>query len=101
MNAAGAETLTGPRRSRGCRRWGKGSHGRRRAAHRRLKDRRSPPPRPPRPRLGFAATGRPGRPFPGTATMPSLGTYATPILLLIGSNVFMTFAWYGHLTFKA
>lgn len=24
-----------------------------------------------------------------------------PILLLIGSNVFMTFAWYGHLKFKA
>jgi uncharacterized protein (DUF486 family) len=24
-----------------------------------------------------------------------------PILLLIASNVFMTFAWYGHLKFKA
>lgn len=24
-----------------------------------------------------------------------------PILMLIGSNVFMTFAWYGHLKFKA
>jgi uncharacterized protein len=24
-----------------------------------------------------------------------------PILLLIGSNVFMTLAWYGHLRFKA
>ncbi|MBL8585020.1 MAG: DMT family protein, partial [Rhizobiaceae bacterium] len=23
-----------------------------------------------------------------------------PILLLIASNVFMTFAWYGHLKFK-
>jgi len=23
-----------------------------------------------------------------------------PILMLIGSNVFMTFAWYGHLKFK-
>ena len=23
-----------------------------------------------------------------------------PIVLLIGSNVFMTFAWYGHLKFK-
>lgn len=23
-----------------------------------------------------------------------------PILMLIGSNVFMTFAWYGHLRFK-
>src|SRR5262249_44627692 len=26
--------------------------------------------------------------------------YLLPILLLIGSNVFMTFAWYGHLRFK-
>ena len=26
--------------------------------------------------------------------------YLTPILLLIGSNVFMTAAWYGHLRFK-
>jgi uncharacterized protein len=26
--------------------------------------------------------------------------YLTPILLLIASNVFMTFAWYGHLKFK-
>ena len=26
---------------------------------------------------------------------------ATPILLLCLSNVFMTFAWYGHLKFKA
>lgn len=26
-------------------------------------------------------------------------TYLAPILLLIGSNVFMTFAWYGHLKF--
>lgn len=24
-----------------------------------------------------------------------------PIVLLIGSNVFMTFAWYGHLRYKA
>ncbi|MEO4001297.1 DMT family protein [Mesorhizobium sp. CAU 1732] len=23
-----------------------------------------------------------------------------PILLLVGSNIFMTFAWYGHLKFK-
>jgi uncharacterized protein len=23
-----------------------------------------------------------------------------PVLLLVGSNVFMTFAWYGHLNFK-
>jgi uncharacterized protein (DUF486 family) len=26
--------------------------------------------------------------------------YSRPILLLIGSNVFMTVAWYGHLRFK-
>ncbi len=26
---------------------------------------------------------------------------ALPILLLIVSNIFMTFAWYGHLRFKA
>ena len=25
----------------------------------------------------------------------------TPVLLLLGSNVFMTFAWYGHLRYKA
>ena len=24
----------------------------------------------------------------------------TPIVLLIASNVFMTFAWYGHLKYK-
>ncbi len=28
-------------------------------------------------------------------------SYVTPILLLVASNVFMTFAWYGHLRFKA
>lgn len=33
--------------------------------------------------------------------MPSLGSYALPIALLLASNVFMTFAWYGHLNFKA
>lgn len=27
--------------------------------------------------------------------------YLMPILLLIGSNVFMTVAWYGHLRFKS
>ena len=30
-----------------------------------------------------------------------LSPYLTPILLLIGSNIFMTIAWYGHLRFKA
>jgi uncharacterized protein (DUF486 family) len=35
-------------------------------------------------------------------TLPaSLTTYATPIVLLILSNVFMTFAWYGHLKYKS
>jgi uncharacterized protein (DUF486 family) len=34
--------------------------------------------------------------------MPALLSSAAvaPILLLIGSNVFMTLAWYGHLRFK-
>lgn len=27
--------------------------------------------------------------------------YVLPILLLVCSNVFMTFAWYGHLNYKA
>lgn len=31
----------------------------------------------------------------------SWNAYLTPILLLIGSNIFMTFAWYGHLKYKA
>jgi len=34
--------------------------------------------------------------------MPALTSPAiAPILLLIASNVFMTFAWYGHLKFKS
>ncbi len=33
--------------------------------------------------------------------MPSIPTPLITILLLLGSNVFMTFAWYGHLRFKA
>src|SRR5205823_3050901 len=33
------------------------------------------------------------------ASMP-VSPYVLPILLLIGSNVFMTLAWYGHLRFK-
>lgn len=35
--------------------------------------------------------------------MPFTGPwgYVAPILLLLASNVFMTFAWYGHLNFKA
>lgn len=34
--------------------------------------------------------------------MPALvPAYVNPIALLVISNVFMTFAWYGHLRFKA
>ena len=29
-----------------------------------------------------------------------MGARVLPILLLVGSNIFMTFAWYGHLKFK-
>jgi uncharacterized protein len=29
-----------------------------------------------------------------------ISIYSRPILLLVGSNVFMTLAWYGHLRFK-
>ena len=34
--------------------------------------------------------------------MPAIALSAklTPILLLVASNLFMTFAWYGHLRFK-
>lgn len=32
--------------------------------------------------------------------MPLILARLTPVLLLICSNVFMTFAWYGHLKFK-
>jgi uncharacterized protein (DUF486 family) len=32
--------------------------------------------------------------------MPALSySYVVPVLLLVASNVFMTFAWYGHLKF--
>ncbi len=36
-------------------------------------------------------------PFSQTA----IRAFALPVVLLIVSNVFMTFAWYGHLKFKA
>jgi uncharacterized protein len=32
--------------------------------------------------------------------MPVLSPYLTPIALLIGSNIFMTTAWYWHLRYK-
>ena len=31
---------------------------------------------------------------------PAVPSYLAPILLLLCSNVFMTFAWYGHLKFQ-
>ena len=34
--------------------------------------------------------------------MPTLSSpQVLPVLLLVGSNVFMTVAWYGHLTYKS
>ena len=33
--------------------------------------------------------------------MPFSSSYVLPILLLLGSNIFMTLAWYGHLKYKA
>lgn len=30
-----------------------------------------------------------------------LSSYVVPVLLLLASNVFMTFAWYGHLKYKS
>ncbi|WP_460821447.1 DMT family protein [Lysobacter olei] len=33
--------------------------------------------------------------------MPPMLERFLPVLLLIGSNVFMTFAWYGHLRYKS
>jgi len=43
----------------------------------------------------------------GWPAYPAFGTHmpnldrVLPILLLLGSNVFMTFAWYGHLKYKS
>jgi hypothetical protein len=33
--------------------------------------------------------------------MPTLSAHVWPIVLLSVSNIFMTFAWYGHLKYKA
>jgi hypothetical protein len=30
-----------------------------------------------------------------------MSPHLAPVMLLVGSNVFMTFAWYGHLKYKA
>ena len=32
--------------------------------------------------------------------MPAISPSVLPVLMLVASNVFMTFAWYGHLRFK-
>jgi len=32
---------------------------------------------------------------------PASSTYLLPIVMLIASNVFMTFAWYGHLNYTS
>ena len=32
--------------------------------------------------------------------MPTISPAILPILMLFASNIFMTFAWYGHLRFK-
>jgi uncharacterized protein (DUF486 family) len=37
---------------------------------------------------------------PAESFMPALSPYLLPIALLIGSNVFMTTAWYWHLRYK-
>ncbi|RDJ21019.1 hypothetical protein DWF00_07270 [Bosea caraganae] len=34
--------------------------------------------------------------------MPAItSAHLLPILMLLGSNIFMTFAWYGHLSYKS
>jgi len=33
--------------------------------------------------------------------MPALVERLLPVFLLLGSNIFMTFAWYGHLKYKS
>ena len=38
--------------------------------------------------------------MPSTLLQPGLWSYLAPILLLLVSNVFMTFAWYGHLKYS-
>lgn len=39
--------------------------------------------------------------FLSSVLKPGLVPYLLPIVLLICSNVFMTFAWYGHLKYKS
>lgn len=39
--------------------------------------------------------------FLSTLFKPGLVPYLLPVVLLICSNIFMTFAWYGHLKYKS
>lgn len=39
--------------------------------------------------------------FPLLHELPMTSANVAPILLLLASNVFMTFAWYGHLKFQS
>jgi uncharacterized protein (DUF486 family) len=39
--------------------------------------------------------------FPLLHELPMTSANIAPILLLLASNVFMTFAWYGHLKFQS
>ncbi|GAB2501632.1 DMT family protein [Lysobacter humi (ex Lee et al. 2017)] len=32
--------------------------------------------------------------------LTTMNAYTLPVLLLLGSNLFMTFAWYGHLKYR-
>jgi len=52
------------------------------------------------PMLGPFAESFPS--FPHETAMPAMlsSPYVLPILMLLGSNIFMTLAWYGHLRFK-
>jgi hypothetical protein len=38
--------------------------------------------------------------IPERKSMPTIPPTLLPVLMLFASNVFMTFAWYGHLKYK-
>ncbi len=62
-------------------------------------------PSPPHPAASTAADGCrltriPQPPEPDPMNFPTLPPQILPIVLLSISNIFMTFAWYGHLRFK-
>ena len=39
--------------------------------------------------------------LPNATPMPTLLERIAPVVLLLFSNIFMTFAWYGHLKYKS